>query len=171
MCNLKELCFYILSIIYIFFIFYIIGVGVWEITIIYKYENNELILGIEYNVLCFTFMSSLFNIINGLLLLWILINKCTSKTCSYIMLIINLCLWIWSIMLYKKINLYNDFYNIIIIQFSIFLIEFSIIILLYIIMLCIYLYNSNSAYESEHIKINDYIIIPYENQNVNYISL
>jgi len=170
MCNLKELCFYILSIIYIFFIFSIISIGLWEITIIYKYENNELILATEYNAFCYTFISSLFNIINGLLLLWILINRC-SKTCSFIMLVINLCLLIWSIMLYKDINLYSDFYNIIIIQFSVLLIKFSIIILLFIIIMSICIYNSNTPYESENIKISDYIISPYERQNVNYINL
>lgn len=154
--NLKELCIFILTIMYISIIF---SIGIWEMTKITNYEYNEFIMATEIDAYNFTFFSSIINIINSLYLLWIMINKNYNKISLSVIMIINVCVCIWSILLYINIELYHDFISVIITQFIITLIELSIISLLSLIIFSLYLYNCNKAYVSEHIIINDYILL------------
>lgn len=139
--------------------FSIFGIGIWEITIISKYEYNELVLATEFDAYNFIFFSSAINIITSLYLLWTMINKYYDNLNLFVIFVIKLCICVWSILLYIKIKLYGDFNNVIMAQFILSLTEISIIILLFIIFLGIYFYNSNEPYISEHIIFTNYVLL------------
>lgn len=118
---------------YILHICYIINtiiLAIYELHYIFKYRDINLILTKEVEEYNFTYSCSLLNILNSILLLWLLFDISNTKIKYYALtlFIINLIIGLWCMSLYIKIKDNGKFNQIIMIQFNIFFINYILLV-------------------------------------------
>ena len=114
MIDLKQFCKYFVCILNII---NFLCIGIWEIILIFRYQNNLLIN--ESSAYNFIFICSTLNIINSLALLWLLFN--TFIINNYIALfILNIIIGLMSISFSNSIYIFGRFYDVIITEMIMF---------------------------------------------------
>ena len=150
---LKNLCTCLFKILYFLNIILIFSTSIWELYIIYYYRNTYFILAYEQEGYNFTAVCSILNIIYYLFLFWLYNNNFEIDVIYnfIILILIKVCIGIWTIILYNNLITFNKFFNVIVVEFYMIIIQLCIVLFTMFI-----LYNNNNNNNNNKERLLDH---------------
>ena len=124
----------LINILYVTSILSILCLTSWEIYVVSHYQNTELNITHEYQKYDYVYITSVINLVNSLLLIWIFVDIQNERIINYLIFltILNFIMGLWCCKLYVHHIHHSNFNIVLTIELILFIIK-CIILLIYIL--------------------------------------